>query len=121
MTCKRIPKTHKTSFEKIDNIKLRKNFKKVIAQTGYIHDCDDIEVMVPALLLRQEEINFYYLCLYLIFEKYFCPVIRLPQGVQTDVQGEIDALLNSKNDKKLQAFLNLVKKRKNILKNMFFS
>ena len=110
----------KTSFEKIDNIKLRKNFKKVIAQTGYIHDCDDIEVMVPALLLRQEEINFYYLCLYLIFEKYFCPVIRLPQGVQTDVQGEIDALLNSKNDKKLQAFLNLVKKEEKYFKEYVF-
>lgn len=101
----------KESFNNLDNKEIVKTFNKIISQVGYFHRGNiDVENMLPCIALRQDELQLYYLCLYLIFEKYFSPVIRLPQGVQTDIQGELDAFVNSKDDKKVQLFNKLVRK-----------
>ena len=109
----------RNTFDKVQENELKRAFKNIISQVGYIHsfDFDESKFMLPVLKLRQEEMQFYYLCLYLIFEKYFCPVIRFPQGVQTDIQSEIDALRNSKEEKKAHAFIDLIKKEELYCKN----
>lgn len=101
----------KKEFNNFNDKEMSKAFNKLISQVGYYHKGEfDIEKMKTSILLRQGEMQLYYLCLSLIFEKYFTPIIRLPQGVQTDVQGELDAFVNSKNDKKTNAYNALIKK-----------
>lgn len=101
------------SFNKLPNTDIQKVFKIIIGQIDYtLHTIpENTNFLLPALAIREEEILLYYICLYLIFEKYFCPVIRLPQGIQSDMQAEIDALYNSLEDKKSKAFNNLIYKQ----------
>ena len=101
----------KKEFNNFVDKEMTKAFNKLISQVGYYHKGEfDIDKMSTCIALRQGEMQLYYLCLSLIFEKYFTPVIRLPQGVQTDVQRELDSFVYSKNDKKTHAFNALIQK-----------
>lgn len=100
-------------FQHIDNKELSKAIQSFIMQKDYIICAKDEvrpESIVAVSIERQAEINFFYLCMSLVYEKYFSPLIRVAQGVQTDINMEVQALLHSDKNKKGLLFKNFIHK-----------